>query len=537
MTTSRNLSNVNLGTGTNTGDGDLLRTAFEKINVSLSSLYNNGQFVTYGTDGRLLPGYTWEGDRDTGMYHKDPGVIGFSLNGVDSLELNNDGTIKWLTNPLATESYVTAQLNSFTGGVSAANIVVSTSGGTITVTVNGIPVVGSLPTLGNYTGRIVFYLGDIWTYSNYPVGNGAGLGADSAIARAAGSDFRWVRFRGDQAFSIGLIKPSTAPEGTLFYETGNAVIYAFLSGSWKTLSSLITSSAPSGLDVLASLPSVGDPNNYSGRTVVVGSIAYIFISGAWALLSNYVSVSSGGSGGISSSGTLPATGNIGELFRKTGTGADLYVYNGNAWNTLYQYTANTRTASIKTLASLPGDVTFYNAGDLIIVGGKTYILNTTKTSWDLFTPGAANTITNIVLSAGQVSNIELAVNAVTNTKILANTITGSKLVSNTVNTRELADGAVTAAKILANSITSAKIQAGVITDREIAGNSISGSKIILGSITSAQLASNSISVSKITANNLSELSTNAGNITAGVLQSLDGKMIIDLNNKYIRIEL
>jgi hypothetical protein len=536
MTTSRNLSNVNVGTGTNTGDGDLLRTAFEKINTSISSLYNNGQFVTYGTDGRLLPGYTWEDDRDTGMYHKNPGVIGFTLNGVDSLELNNDGTISWLAAPLATQSYVQAQLNTFTGGVSAANIVVSTGNSNVSVTVNGIPVVAALPTTGNYAGRIAFYLGDIWTYSNYPVGNGAGLGADSAIARAAGSDFRWVRFRGDLAFSIGLLKPSTAPEGTLFYETGNAAIYAFLSGSWKTLSSLITSSSPSGLDVLVSLPSVGDPSNYSGRTVVVGSAAYIFISGAWKSLSDYIS-SSGTGGGISSSGTLPATANIGELYRKTGAGADLYVYNGNTWNTLYQYTANTRTASIKTLASLPGDVTFYNAGDLIIVGGKTYILNTTKTSWDLFTPGAANTITNIVLSAGQVSNIELAIDAVTNTKILANTITGSKLVSNTVSTRELADGAVTAAKILANSITSAKIQAGVITDREIAGNSISGSKIILGSITSAQLASNSISVSKITANNLSELSTNAGNITAGVLQSLDGKMIIDLNNKYIRIEL
>ena len=536
MTTSKNSSNVNLGTAADTGDGDLLRTAFEKINTSISSLYNNGQVVTYGEDGKLLPGYTWEGDRDTGMFHKNSGIIAFSLNGVDSLELNNDGTISWLAAPLATQSYVQAQLNTFTGGVSAANIVVSTGNSNVSVTVNGIPVVAALPTTGNYAGRIAFYIGDIWTYSNYPVGNGAGLGSNPTIARAAGSDFRWVRFRGDQAFSIGLLKPSTAPEGTLFYETGNAVVYAFLSGAWKTLSSLITSSAPSGLDVLASLPSVGDASNYSGRTVVVGSIAYIFISGAWELLSDYVS-SSGTSGGVSSSGTLPATANIGELYRKTGAGADLYVHNGNTWNTLYQYTANARTASIKTLASLPADVTYYNSGDLIIVSDKTYILNTTKTSWDLFTPGAANTITNIVLTAGQVSNTELAVNAVTNTKILANTIAGSRLVSNTINTRELADGAVTAAKILANSITSAKIQAGVITDREIASNSISGSKIILGTITSAQLASNTISISKILANSLSELSTNAGNITSGILQSLDGKMIIDLNSKYIRIEL
>ena len=541
MAASKNLSNINIGTSPNAGDGDVLRDAFIKVNKNFNDNYNNGQFVAYGQDQKLLPGYTWDNDRDTGMYHIGTGQIGFSLNGLESLLLNEDGTIKWYNKQLATQDYVTAQLNTFTGGISGANISVSTGSGNVSVTVNGVPVVSALPTTGNYQGRIVFNNGDVWIYSNYPAGNGTGLPADSSIARTVGSDSRWVRFRGDQAISIGLVRPPIAAEGTTFYETANAKIYMYLSGAWKTLSSLITSSSPSGLEVLVSLPSVGDAGNYSGRTVIVGSTAYIFVSGAWQQLSSYVGANVATGGGISSGILLPPTANVGELFRLTITSGislpGLYIYNGGAWNTLPQYTANTGTASIKTLTGLPLDVRYYNAGDLIIVGGKTYILNTAKTNWDLFTPGANTTVTNIVLNAGQVGTTQLANASITNIKLISNSITSDKLVSNTITTRELSDASVTDVKLAANSITSAKIQSGVITGREIASNSIPGSRLQLGSITSDLLAPGAIAVSKITANNLSELATGAGTITSGIFKSADNKMIIDLNNKFIRIEL
>jgi hypothetical protein len=214
----------------------------------------------------------------------------------------------------------------------------------------------------------------------------------------------------------------------------------------------------------------------------------------------------------------------------------LYIYDGG-WKTIPQYTANTSTASIRTLATLPVDVTYYNAGDLIIVGNKTYILDITKTSWALFTPGAANTLTSVVLSAGQVTTNVLANSSVTAVKILANTITGNKLEDNTITTIKIQDEVITAAKIAANSITSAKIQAGVITSREIASNSIPGSRLQVGSITSRELAVSSIPVTSVTANTLSELSQNAGNIVSGIFSSADGKMVIDLNSKFIRIEI
>jgi hypothetical protein len=280
---------------------------------------------------------------------------------------------------------------------------------------------------------------------------------------------------------------------------------------------------------------VGAPENYSGRTVVVGTSSYIFISGQWKNLGDYITgATSNTSSGITSGATLPVTANVGELFRVTGTG--LYIYDGG-WKTIPQYTANTGTASIRTLATLPVDVTYYNAGDLIIVGTKTYILNTTKTSWDLFTPGANTTVTNVVLSAGQVTTNVLANSSVTAAKIVANTITGNKLEENTITTAKIQDEAVTAIKIAPNSITSAKIQTGVITAREIASNSIPGSRLQIGSITSRELATGSIPATSVTANTLSEISVNAGNITSGVFSSADGKMVINLDSKFIRIEL
>jgi hypothetical protein len=393
-----------------------------------------------------------------------------------------------------------------------------------------------LPTIGNSQGRIVFYNGDIWTYSSYPVGNGGGLPADSSIARAAGSDSRWVRFRGDQAISIGLVRPPTAAEGTTFYETGNAIIYAFLSGQWKTLSSLITSSAPSGLDVLSVLPAVGDPANYSGRTVVVGTTAYIFISGAWQNLSTYVSGAAGGSG-ISSGSTLPASANAYTLFAKTGTNPGLYVYNGIAWVTLPQYSANLYTARIPTLAALPSDVTYYNPGDLIIVGGTSYILRTDKSSWDFYTPGVSGSVTNIVLNAGQVGNVELASNSVTNSKIVLGAVTGDKIASNTITSTQIADSAITSLELAPNAVTTGKIQPGSITNLEIASNSINGAKIISGTISRSQLAANIFNGVSVTANALSDISTNLGTVTTGALRSLDGKMVIDLTSKIIRIEI
>lgn len=538
----RNLANVNVGTNPNDGTGDLVRDAFVKVNQGLNEIYSGGQVLAFNPDTKLTPGFTWFNDRDTGFYRPASGRIVTTLNGVDSLVMSEDGTFTWFNNPIATQQYVNAQLANFTGGLSSGNIIVevggSGGGGNVTVTVNGVPVVSALPAVGNYEGRIVFFNGDIWIFSGYPAGNGAGLPADSGIARAAGSDFRWVRFRGDSAVSIGLVRPPSAAEGTLFYETANASLNVYLSGSWRSYASVVGGDSLTGFEVLTALPSTASPDNFEGRTVVVGTTVSIFRSGAWVNLNTYLGGTA--NAGISSGVTLPSTSSAatGELFRKTGTNAGLYVFDGSNWLTLAQYSSSLTTLGIKTLATLPTNLSAYNAGDLIIVNNIAYILNASKTNWDFFTPGGASgTITGVVLSANAVTSIQLAPNAVIASKILPNVITGEKLTPGSITTRELASNTVAGFNILSNTISSAKLQTASVGEREIAANSVTSEKIAPGSITAAKLAPGALTGQSLLAANLSSISQNAGRITSGVLQSTDGKMLIDLNNKILRIEL
>lgn len=527
MPVIKNLSNVFVGTVPNDGQGDLIRDAFVKVNNNFNAIYTNGQFVGHDPDSRNFPSYTWEQDKNTGMYRVGSGKIGFTLNGVDSLILDEVGTISWFGAALATQAYVTAQLGSVTGGGS----------GSFSGNVGGIVVVTALPTAGNYVGRTAFYNGDIWIYSNYPPGNGAGLAANPDIARAAGSDSRWVRFRGDLALPTGATRPTTAAEGSLFYQTTDKVIYLFIEGTWKTLSSVIVSNVPSGMEILPSLPPTVDVSNYEGRTVVVGSEIYIYKSGAWTNLNSYVT--GGGGSGITTGTSLPGSGNAGELFRLQGTNAGLYIYSGDAWLRIETYVGGSITTGVRTLSSLPTNLTSYNAGDIIQVSNVFYILNLARNNWDLFVPGnvLANGTVTVSLSADQVDTINIKNGAVTGDKILSNTIPGTRIQLAAITADRIATNAIIGSKINPESVTTAKIAPLAIDSTRLADNSVTTTKIAVGSVTSDKIAAGAISGDKINVGLLSNLTPALGTVTSGRLQSSDGKMVIDLNSKIIRIEL
>ena len=64
---------------------------------------------------------------------------------------------------------------------------------------------------------------------------------------------------------------------------------------------------------------------------------------------------------------------------------------------------------------------------------------------------------------------------------------------------------------------------------------ITGDRMVANTITGDQIAANSITAAEINTTNLSALSANLGTVTTGVLQSVDGQFVIDLNNKSIYI--
>ena len=109
MPNIRNLANTNVGTAPNSGDGDILREAFIKVNNNINAIYNNGQYKAFIPDSEDFPGYTWDGDNDTGFYRPGTGQIGVTLNGTPHLLMNESGSIQWLDNELSTQDYVNQQ--------------------------------------------------------------------------------------------------------------------------------------------------------------------------------------------------------------------------------------------------------------------------------------------------------------------------------------------------------------------------------------------------------------------------------------------
>lgn len=547
MPTLRTLANVNVGLTANDGTGDLIRTSFTKINSNFNGLYNNGQFVSFSPDTKLVPGYTWQNDRDTGMYRPASGKIAFSLNGNESLVLSEDATIRWFGSELATKGYVDNQLAGVLGGGGGgaglngvAITLVDPDGNTIGETtsyINGIPVVSELPTSGNFEGRFAYYNGDVWIYSCYPAGNGINLPADPSIARAAGSDCRWKRFRGEGAVTTGTSLPTAGFEGQVFYNATNNTLYYYLQGQWKTAAAVVVPDAPSGFEVLQALPARTDPANFDGKTVVVGDVVYIYRgnvpNGNWIDLRQYVS--GGTTSAIPSVAVIPSTTGrqIGELIRKTGDNAGLYAFNGSAWVTLATYTRDIgATAGIKRYNSLPASSASFSAGDLIIVptGGvdEIYILSADKTRWDLFRPGGGSgSVVAVQVSANSIGTDELKSRSITSDKIVTGEITGELLAANTITAENIATG----------TITAAQIRTGTIGADQINASSIAAAIIATGEITAGVGNFGSVTAEQIEVDNLAAITTNMGTITAGILKSPDNKMVIDLNNKFIRIEL
>jgi hypothetical protein len=74
--------NVSIGSGTNTGD---------RLYVN-GTIRSSGQIQTLIGDADTAPGYTWQGDEDTGMFRTGADSLGFSAGGSEIARFNFGGT-------------------------------------------------------------------------------------------------------------------------------------------------------------------------------------------------------------------------------------------------------------------------------------------------------------------------------------------------------------------------------------------------------------------------------------------------------------
>lgn len=164
---------------------------------------------------------------------------------------------------------------------------------------------------------------------------------------------------------------------------------------------------------------------------------------------------------------------------------------------------------------------------------------------------AVAAVTEAVLSSGAVTTVKIANGAVTAGQIAALSIAAGHITAGAIVSEKLATGAIladhigalqiTAEKIAAAAITTAKIAAGAITANEIAVGTITADNLAVNSVIAGKIAAGAINASGIIVNgiitadhiavsSLSAIDSNAGIIVGGVLESIDGRSYIDLNN-------
>lgn len=120
--------------------------------------------------------------------------------------------------------------------------------------------------------------------------------------------------------------------------------------------------------------------------------------------------------------------------------------------------------------------------------------------------------------------------------VAAGSITTAKLAANAVTANEIAANAITAVKIAAGTISADKLVANSITSAQIASETITAAQIAAGAITASEVSAGAITADKLSVSSLSAITANIGTLTAGKLQNSAATMIVDLDNKIIKIQ-
>lgn len=142
----------------------------------------------------------------------------------------------------------------------------------------------------------------------------------------------------------------------------------------------------------------------------------------------------------------------------------------------------------------------------------------------LFTLDSPTVINGETIPAGTYMKAAFIHNAfITNLMVKDAAIDNAKIADLAVDVAKIANATITGAKIGNATIDTANIALLAITDALIANATITSAKIV------------SLDVSKVVASTLSALAVDAGTITAGRLQSSDGNMYIDLDDKEMYI--
>jgi hypothetical protein len=123
-----------------------------------------------------------------------------------------------------------------------------------------------------------------------------------------------------------------------------------------------------------------------------------------------------------------------------------------------------------------------------------------------------NAVTSLALAAGAVTAAKTAIaaidsssgnlvaNSVTATQIAAGAVVAGKIAADAVTANEIAANSIGATEIAAGAVTTAKLAAGAVTANEIAADAVTSAKIVAGAVVAGKIAANAVGANEIAAN-------------------------------------
>ena len=324
-----------------------------------------------------------------------------------------------------------------------------------------VEIVATLPTTGNFAGRIVF------------------LTSDNKLYRHNGTAF-----------------VSTVPATDI---TGQLVATQIADAAITT-AKFASGIAP--VEIVGTLPTT---NNFEGRTVYLTTDDKLYRFNGTAFVS-----------------TVPATDVTGALASAQIASLEAAKLTGQITSTQItddaittpKIAAGAVTASeiaagaITTAKIAAGAITTATIAADAITADKIAAgaITATELAVDSVTAGA--------IAAGAVSTSELAAGAVTAAKVSAGTITATEIASGAITTAKIAAGAVTATEIAAGAVTATKLAADSVTAGAIAAGAVSTSELAANAVTATQIAADAVTTDKIAAGAVTAPEIAAGAVTA-----------------------
>ena len=477
MSNTYSVSNVNVGTTANDGQGDPLRAAFVKINQNFANVYAYANLAYYnGQGGGGANIYNNTFTNVTYYNNTTANLAGYVSLTLLNSELANVRAIDLtgLNNVLANVNFQLGILDNKIANVSVVDL------GDVTNALANISNITSLGNLGNIIGSIAANA--------------------NAVARVS---------------LVSNLSANGTANGQQVYNTTDGGLYIWQGNAWISPGAAYTPTATSisGVEIFStfSFPSgPGDGRDFNGRQGFYNNKLYIYTSNAWNLYDTYIA----GSGNVSLApntitsamivaGAITA-GKIGAAaISATEIAAGAITANLLASNSIIAGKIAAGVISATEIAA--NAITADKIGASSIYAGAIQA--------NAITAGkiAASAIFANNIAAYQITAGKIAANAITATEIAANSIYAYQLTANSVTANSIATNSIYANAIQASAITADKIAANAITAVKVAANSIYGNAIMFGTLTGNAIAANSITVAQIDTRGLTIRDSN-GNI-------------------------